>query len=139
MVHRLAPSRQCYCRRWRLLAQLIEFHTRVKEEEKIISTLNHILDRLLQGKMTTQLIGSWSLDVNGKGKDTSSLPSPNDKKAIEVEKGDFGSLNAGLHDLRQDINDVLTQWKDAIGDEGQAKNSNNADQQEEEDSDDGDD
>lgn len=89
--------------------------------------------------MTTQLIGSWSLDVNGKGENTPSLPSPNDKKEIDVNKGDFGALNEGLHDLRQHINDVLTQWKDAIGDEGQAKNSTNADQQEEEDSDDGED
>lgn len=82
--------------------------------------------------MTTQLIGSWSLDVNGKGGNTPDLPSPEDKKVIEVKRGNLGDLNAGLHDLRQHVNDVLTQWKDAIGDEGQSKGSNNADQQEEE-------
>jgi hypothetical protein len=83
--------------------------------------------------MTTHLIGSWSLDVNGKGENISSLPSNEDKKTIEVKKGDFGDLNAGLHDLRQHFNHVLTQWKDAIGDEGQNRESNKAEQQEEED------
>lgn len=91
--------------------------------------------------MTTQLRGSWSLDVGEKSKSLSSLPSPDGKKQIDVKQGNFGDLNAGLHTLRQHINDVLTQWKDAIGDENHGKGNipHTADQQEEDEGQDSDD
>lgn len=69
--------------------------------------------------MTSAIRATWSLDVGSQaGQTDSTLPPAQGTTSIVVKQGEFGDLGRGLRTMQERVNEQLTRWKDALGNEG---------------------